>query len=753
MLRRTPRGTQATYPEECGAGPVSEAMTLATTVNPPGPAANGPGDMATPSTGAGRRTEAPTGYGDRLARAVPAMLAMVLVFLVALVPRSLSLDQHATADEDLTLIRSANVALALERRDWWATYQIGHPEVTVQMLVAWTLGAERVRPYAGDFLGPDARTAARTAGYFATLVEARSVMVPVHALLITLAMLLSWRIWGSRTGLVVGLLLALEPFLVAHGRILRTDALLAELMVVAVLAALAFWSGRAGVWSLALCSVSTGLALLTKTPALALLGAVPIAALLARRQETGDRRGDSRPSRQKGETTGGNRPGPAVHVSRPAAGAAARRSPVSSLLALVGWLVGSAAVVWAVWPAMWVRPLRALERMAIYTQEKGGSPMDAGSYFLGAPLADPGPLYYAVALPLRLSPLVLVGLLLWVVLRAPALRQGAGVMLVIGLGLAAALALAPKKADRYILPAIPFLIVVAAVGISALAGRWKTWGTASAMSVIVAVAVGLLMAVWPYPLAAYNPLLGGSTAAERAISVGWGEGLDRMATALNDRPDRDFLTVSSPYPEVLQAQIAGRAVDLNAYDVADYAVRYIAADQRQLTSPALERALAGREPIDQIEIAGIPYAELYALDRSTFVGNLEARQLEVSPAVTTRRGWVTVRLALGPPAAEGRQPGSGPAQTPFVTPLDVEVALINSADPTDVEASVTRALLPDGSLSEVKLRTPNSLGRYVIGVSVRDPRHGAPLSVASWPVGAPRLPDRLVFPSLSVRVQ
>ena len=122
---------------------------------------------------------------------------------------------------------------------------------------------------------------------------------------------------------------------------------------------------------------------------------------------------------------------------------------------------------------MWARPLRALERMAVYTQEKGGSPMDAGSFFLGTPIADPGPLYYAVALPLRLSPLILLGLLLWLLLRAPRARHGVGLVLLVGLGLAAVLALLPKKADRYILPAIPFLAVVAAVGIGAAAERWR----------------------------------------------------------------------------------------------------------------------------------------------------------------------------------------------------------------------------------------------------------------------------------------
>src|SRR5262249_12924575 len=155
-------------------------------------------------------------------------------------------------------------------------------------------------------------------------------------------------------------------------------------------------------------------------------------------------------------------------------------------------------------------------------------------FFLGAPVPDPGPLYYALALPLRVGPLVLIGLAIWVLLRAPRARQGAGLVLLIGLGLATVLALLPKKADRYILPAIPFLVVVAAIGMAALAERWRRLGPAlgsmlgparrsllgsplgavlgpvAMVGLVGLIELGMLASVWPYPLAAYNPLLGGA---------------------------------------------------------------------------------------------------------------------------------------------------------------------------------------------------------------------------------------------------
>jgi hypothetical protein len=560
----------------------------------------------------------------------------------------------------LTLCRSASFARAVERGDWRRTYQIGHPEVTVMWLVALGLGPERLRPYADDAQRDGERSVAAQPGYMDALVAARGVLAPAHALLVALAALLAWRIWGAAAGVLAGTLLALEPFLVAHGRILRTDALLSELMLIALLAALAFWARRAGAWALALCAVATGLALLTKTPAATLLGAVPLVALLGRRE-------------------------------RP-------------LWLLGPWLAGAAAAYVAAWPALWSRPLSTLEKVVEYTGEKGGSPMDAGAYLLGTAAPDPGPLFYGVALLLRMSPVLLVGLLAWATLsivssgddrpgraseaddarpaasvlaprlvtrlvaRLPRLddeRWQAGTLLVVALLFVAAMMVLPKKSDRYILPAFPLLATVAALGLARLGGRlggrarragrplarptegrptaprdWRGDPMARAghaarrtsgpmpsgpmaswpalligAGAVAAVQVAGLLPVWPYPLAYYNPLLGGGATAHAALSVGWGEGLDVAAEALNAAPDAAGLTVATLYPEVLQAQLAGRAVPLDEADVADAVVTYVAATQRRLHPAPLAEALAGLEPARRVAINGIPYAEVYRLPR------------------------------------------------------------------------------------------------------------------------------------------
>jgi hypothetical protein len=398
---------------------------------------------------------------------------------------------------------------------------------------------------------------------------------------------------------------------------------------------------------------------------------------------------------------------------------------------------------------MWVRPLRAIERMAVYTEEKGGSPMDAGGYFLGSPMLDPGPLYYLVVLVVRLSPIVLIGLVAWLLLKAPDARRGVGLVLMVGVGLVGVLALLPKKSDRYILPAIPFLVIVAAVGLAALAEHWRRARSVDILAVVGAGQIALLGLVWPYPLAFYDPLLGGGATATRLVSVGWGEGLDQVARTLNALPGADRLTVSTPYPAVLKAQFLGQSVDLDGYDTADYVVTYVAASQRRLTDDALNTVLADRQPIASVNIAGIPYAQVYELDAPAFAlpsgrgGTLRLHQVQLSPSVTTRGGTLSAQLAWEDVAAGSVTPPTG---------LEAELALIDGDDGTPATTTLA-PIVADGTAQTWTLKAPNRREKFLLAVRVRDSHDGQWLPVTTWPIGPGHDPDRVVFHSAWARVQ
>lgn len=628
-------------------------------------------------------------------------LAIVLIFGLALAPRSQHLDQQVTVDEDLTLGRSGDFADALSTGRWQRTYQIGHPEVTVMWLTTLVVPPEQLRTFAGSINtipGADAtRNASDNPAFMASLARARLGLAVVHALLIALASALVWRLARPIVGVIVGGLLSLEPFLVAHGQILRGDALLAELMLVALLAAVAFWREQAGFWALALSAVATGLALLTKTPAVFLLPVIGIVALLS-----------------------------------------ARRWLV------VGWGVGAAALYVLLWPAMWVRPLITLQRLLEYTLDKGGSPMDAGSFFMGAAVPDPGPLFYNLVLILRLTPLAVIGFVgvFWVRDRqARALMLTLlGMIIVFSVGLA----FAAKKADRYILPIIPIILVLGSFGVSAIIQRYHQVKPAIILAGLLVIQSINLRNTWPYPLAYYDPFMGGAPGASRLVLVGSGEGLDQVGRWLNAQPGASDEVAAVFYPDALDGLYDGKTVPLDSYDVADYAVLYIASDQRQLTPSELSLELAGQQPDFEVTINGLRYARVYRLSSPTFGQALTLESVALQSRVVERGQPVRVFLRWSQTLPQGSRWRSHLQL--MRTDSDVVDESVGEWQPGDGD--------PSAVISERhSMPAPRSLGRYTVAVTVEreSPQELVPLT--QRPPGLVEDPTRLLFKSVWVRVQ
>jgi 4-amino-4-deoxy-L-arabinose transferase-like glycosyltransferase len=651
------------------------------------------------------RLPAAISLGRTTPRRVDVAVCCVLLFCLALLVRTQGLDQYVTVDEDLTLGRTGNFVEALADGRWQRTYQIGHPEVTVMWVAAAALGPSRARDFAGsvsvESRVPDSRVVVERPEFMTALAQARFGMAVANSLILITAALLIWRLAGPLAGLLGGTMLALEPFVVAHGQILRADALLAGLMLVAVLAATAYWLAGAGRWALWLAIVATGLGLLTKTPALLGLPIIAGIALIS------------------------------WHIRG--------QSPFRSVAA---WISGSAALYVLLWPAMWVRPAGTIQRVAEYTAAKGGSPMDAGSYLFGQAVADPGPLFYPMAFLLRVSPVALLGLL--TLLRWRPVRQQwlVAVLLAAALIFGVVISFAPKKADRYMLPLIPFLIAAAAVGTAELARRRRVAEQVLVLGAIVVVQVASLLAVWPYPLAYYNPLLGGGAVASRTILVGSGEGLDVVARALNRLPGAASSTAAVFYPDALAAQFTGRVVPLDAYDVADFAVLYVSAEQRQLTAPPLADSLADQQPEMEVLLNGVRYARVYRLPRPEFADGIVLDGIELTDRFVTRGQPVALNLRWG-------------VRTPNTRSLRSRVVLLDGSGRTVGQSTglTQPGPLPERFAERHSMRAPDRIGRYTVAVLLYDEPSGEALPIVHRPPGLPESETSLIFRSLWMRVQ
>jgi hypothetical protein len=97
--------------------------------------------------------------------------------------------------------------------------------------------------------------------------------------------------------------------------------------------------------------------------------------------------------------------------------------------------------------------------------------------------------------------------------------------------------------------------------------------------------------------------------AERAIPVGWGEGLDDTAAIIRQLSDGVPVTTSIWFPLRVnfQAHAPGPVVTDRQLSQSDYFVDYVHARQRLHTPPQLQRRL----PDAVVSIAGVDYARIY----------------------------------------------------------------------------------------------------------------------------------------------
>ncbi|MFN8456215.1 MAG: phospholipid carrier-dependent glycosyltransferase [Anaerolineae bacterium] len=531
-----------------------------------------------------------------------------LLFLAALLPRLYALGSFLTIDEVKWAEGAAQFLMALRSGDLAQTYWHFFPGITI----AWGGAAALwVRCLAAVDLAECVRISVihlpDSIGWL------RLAPVLFTSLGIVAAYLLARRLLSEWAALLGALLLAFDPFFIAHSRILNGDAVAAILMFLSLLAFLSYQSSESAHQrisesaihnsqftihnSLLISGILAGLAVLTKLPAPIIGGFIGglggIAALGSGRAE--------------------GWPG-------------VRRWMITLLL----WGTISLAAIWLLWPALWVAPIQTLQQMYADAFQVGGAGTGHDTYYLGQIVDDPGPWFYPHAIAFRLTPVTMMGLALIIawflvyitfyvlrftnsfwMLDLPASSAKTAWILLLYVVFVILLANAsPKKLDRYVMAVIPSLIFLAALGwtqtvefaLSRLGREGQKWPLVQPLLLGGLIALQLVFAILaaPYYLTYYNPLLGGVQAAARQVPVGWGEGLEQAAHYLNALPDAQNLSVSSWYGDMFEPYFAGRrasfADDGRAQLAADYVVFYVNQIQRQKPYPGLVDYFRSTQP-------------------------------------------------------------------------------------------------------------------------------------------------------------
>lgn len=535
------------------------------------------------------------------------------VLLIALLPRVLGLATFITADEDDQIMFASHFLKSMLNGNFGGALVLGYPGVPTLILGAAGVGLRYLFHYTGLYPLPWV-----TADFFTTLnqtttqfgvfdhpldflVWVRLPMAVLAALAVLGIYLLTRRLINRPVALITAVLLAFDPFILAHSRVLHVDAPMSYFMFLSFLAFMLFL-GR-GQWRwLIFSGIFGGLAGLSKTPA-ALLG--PILVL-----------------------TG------ALYALLPPPDLPRSLRWKRLGIALAVWGLIAVAAVFVMWPSMWSRPLFAVQWLIKNIASVSAGEHPTSGIFWSPWQSDQNPYYYLLVLPFHLTPLTTLGTLAGLVMigaglvawwRNKTVWPAQLLPLALGLVLYIVLFMVPisavaRRGDRYILPVYFAAALLSAMALWWLAGKLPR--QISRLKLTPGRLVGALLALQavsvlayhPYYLAYFNPAVAGPWLAPKYINVGWGEGLDRAAAYLNTIDSAERPEVAAWYSNQFAPYYHGQTIDLSSEQSAltsEYTVFYINQVQRGFPSREILNYFRQRVPEKVIELGGVEYAWIY----------------------------------------------------------------------------------------------------------------------------------------------
>lgn len=521
-------------------------------------------------------------------------VALVIILALSLFLRLYAVDVFLAGDETKWICRSIGFHHALKNGDWRSTYQAEHPGVVTMWLGTLAVPLDE----AGEWVGlcqetggdkltrvADNETLLRLP---ALVFQARRALTIVTWIGIIVLFFLLQKLFDGRSALLATTLIALDPFHLALSRVFHLDALLATFMTLSVISLL-IHELRDRRWRyLGFSAVTGGLAMANKSPALFLL---PFTAMVL-----------------------------AINVSFKSATerpAHMRRA----LRIMVIWGVIAVGVILLLWPALWANPVGVLKGVLGKSVEYASEPHGHSNFFWFAIRPNPGPAFYPVAWLFRTTPWVIVGLILLIasLLRKKERKQSITYMLLYVLLFVLFMSTGAKKMDRYMLPVIPTVNILSALGwmwgLGRLLEKYPTNLCASALLCLF-MTVTQLALIWPsqpYYFSYYNPLLGGARTATKILLVGWGEGLEKAAAYLNNKPAVEEFHVNTEHISQLAPFFKGHTSSASELDLAesDYYVFYWNTIQRRREPEVLNRFYGVEKPEHIVRVDGIDYVWIY----------------------------------------------------------------------------------------------------------------------------------------------
>lgn len=441
------------------------------------------------------------------------ILSYFCLVVATLLPRLSTLDAFISPDEPQWERNTQNFVNALKQWDVKNLYQQPHPGITTQWLGALTINASTW----GEKRFPLALFLSAAVLYITFLVR---------------------RLSGDTTALIAGFLLALNPLLIAHSRVLAMDALLGIFSLAAISHHL-LWIVQKQRSDIALTGVFSALAMLSKLSAFGLVAYIIIGTLLS-----------------------------AIYKK------VSWRDVLRGLVMCTGTGILTAIVVF---PAL----------LTNFSYVWQGSMTFFHTEHFQQQVHALGKWWYPEAFLLWTTPLQLLSLLLipFALHKKNKYRLPIIFLLLFAFIFFIEIQYSIKKGDRYMLPIFVGLDLITAFVAGAFISMYKK----------AVIAISILGIAWqshqvyllhPYELAYRNPFFSNIALGR---TMGWGEGLDLAAEYLNKKPNAENLLIAAYYEGSFGYHFKGKFT--SAERLAKESAEKIGADY-----VVLYRTMQGRAP-------------------------------------------------------------------------------------------------------------------------------------------------------------
>ncbi|MDX1416522.1 MAG: glycosyltransferase family 39 protein [Candidatus Promineifilaceae bacterium] len=517
------------------------------------------------------------------------LLIPLAIFFISFLPRVIEFGGSTT----IWHIRAVEFVAALRNGQWANTLQAPHPGV----IVMWLAGMPQM---IAELMGIDYPG-------LPFLYRLSLELIPltlVISLAIVAAYFLVAQLFDYQIAAVGTVLLALDPYHISLSKAIHVDALMSVFFMLSVLFMWVYFWKNPGWRHLVFSAVFAALGILTKTPAVFLL---PFFFLCLAAWFLW-----------------------AWRAARTGEDSARRWSIVKPLLrrAILAaglWLLVLVAVYVLLWPSMWVQPLDTLDVTFGGSAYYRDTPHENPTFFLGESLdVDPGPLFYPITTPIKMTAVTLIGFLLSIiVLFQDRIPQKQRLIILMGLALifffTVMMTLGAKKFTRYMLPAMQFATILAGVGWVIILrelfkGRVRFMQIVLLLILFVQALVSLPL--HPYYGTHYNYLFGGPQVVlgqEIVSGQEKGEGLKLAAEYLNSLSLAPRLAVGAQSWLSFHFYFDGQTLPLSNEEV-DYLLFTRSWLSREVESEdwgPIWEAYKNRKPKFVASFGGVPYVWVY----------------------------------------------------------------------------------------------------------------------------------------------